>query len=189
MSKVVSRSILGLLALGGGALWLSVGTVAAPTDAEAFKKKMTAITEFRGRPGDQPRRTTVSETEVNAYLASDSHEQLPAGVVEPQVGILGTGRITGRAVVDLDQLRKDKKVTSPFDPASYLTGRLPVSVTGVLKTNKGQGQFDVESATVGGLPVPKRVLQEIVSYYSRSADSPTGVSLDSQFALPAKIQE
>ena len=162
---------------------------ASPKDAESLKKKIAAITELGTRPAAQPRRTTVTENEVNAYLAFESRDQLPSGIVEPSIGILGTGRVTGRAVVDLDALRRERKATGPFDPASYLTGRLPLSVTGVLKTSEGMGQFEVESATVAGVPVPKRTLQEIVSYYSRTPDSPDGISLDAPFSLPARIRE
>src|SRR5439155_19139739 len=34
------------------------------------------------------------------------------------------------------------------------------------------------SASVGGVPVPKLLLQEIVSYYSRTAQNPAGINLD-----------
>jgi hypothetical protein len=37
--------------------------------------------------------------------------------------------------------------------------------------------------------VPKLILQEIVSYYSRSAQKPAGIGLDDPFELPAKIRE
>ncbi len=126
---------------------------------------------------------------MNSYLIYDAHEQLPAGVVEPSVTILGTGRVSGRAVVDLDAVRKQKAPTSLLDPMNYLTGRLPVTATGVLKTSNGVGRFELESAHVSSIPIPKMLLQEIVSYYSRTPDNPSGISLDDPFALPARIRE
>jgi hypothetical protein len=135
------------------------------------------------------RRTTVTENELNAYLVYDAQEQLPVGVVEPSVNILGTGRISGRAVVDLDAVRKQRASSSLFDPTSYLRGRLPVMATGTLSTNNGTGQFQLESASVGGIPIPKVFLQEIVSYYSRTPDNPGGIALEDPFALPARIRE
>ncbi len=36
--------------------------------------------------------------------------------------------------------------------------------------------------------MPKRLLQEILSYYTRSAEYPNGVNLDDQFTLPAQIR-
>jgi hypothetical protein len=72
---------------------------------------------------------------------------------------------------------------------NYLTGRLPVTATGVLKTSNGVGRFELESAHVSSIPIPKMLLQEIVSYYSRTPDNPSGISLDDPFALPARIRE
>ncbi len=158
-------------------------------DADALKQKVAAIAAFGERPSRQARRTTVTETEVNAYLVYDAHSDLPVGVVEPWVTIVGTGRVSGRAVVDLDAVRKDKKPTSMLDPMNYLTGRLPITATGVLTTSNGVGRFALESAAVSGIPIPKMVLQEIVSYYSRTPQKPAGIGLDDPFELPSRIRE
>jgi hypothetical protein len=158
-------------------------------DAETLRQKVAVINEHGQRDARQPRRTTITENEVNSYLVFDAGQQLPTGVVEPSVSILGTGRLFGRAVVDLDAVRKSRASTSLFDPTNYLTGRLPVTATGTLKTSEGMGWFQLESATVGGVPVPKLLLQEIVSYYSRTPDKPSGIGLDDPFALPARIRE
>ena len=68
-------------------------------------------------------------------------------------------------------------------------GRVPLNVVGILHTRDGIGRFELQSADVGGVPLPKTLLQELVSYYSRSADNPEGVSLDDTFSLPAKIRQ
>jgi hypothetical protein len=111
------------------------------------------------------------------------------GVVDPTVTIVGPGRLSGRAVVDLDAVRKQKAPTSLLDPMNYLMGRLAVSAVGTLKTADGVGRFALESASVGSVPIPKILLQEIVSYYSRTPEKPGGISLDDPFALPARIRE
>jgi hypothetical protein len=105
------------------------------------------------------------------------------------VAIIGTGRLSGQAVVDLDEVRKQRSHTGFFDPVSYLGGRLPIVATGILTTSEGVGRFQLESAAVSGVPIPKRVLQEIVSVYSRTPQSPSGISLDDPFELPARIRE
>jgi hypothetical protein len=178
--------------LAGGAL---IGGVVradvrvSKRDAELLKQKVAAINAHSERATKQPLRTTVTESEVNAYLTYDAHEQLPAGVVEPAVTILGTGRVSGRAVVDLDAVRKEKKPTSLLDPMNYLSGRLPVDATGVHTTKEGVGHVHLESANVSGVPIPKMLLQEIVSYYSRTKENPSGIGIDDPFALPARIRE
>ena len=46
-----------------------------------------------------------------------------------------------------------------------------------------------ESAAIGRLPVPKIILQEIVSYYSRTPENPSGLDIEEPFMLPARVQE
>jgi len=182
-------------------LVMFIGAVAAATlaarganpvskrDAEVLKQKVATITTLGASPVTKARRTTVTENELNAYLAYDAHQDLPPGVVEPSITILGTGRVSGRAVVDLDSVRKSRSATSMLDPMSYLSGRLPITATGTLTTSNGVGQFQLESAAVSGVPVPKMILQEIVTYYSRTPLNPAGIGLDDSFALPARIRE
>jgi hypothetical protein len=176
-------------ALIAAAAFLSADQRSSKRDADLLKQKVATITAFGDRPSKQIRRTSVTESEVNAYLGYDGRSQLPVGVVDPAVSILGTGRLSGRAVVDLDAVRRAKASQSWFDPTNYLTGKLPVTATGRLQTSNGVGRFELESASVGGVPVPKLLLQEIVSHYSRSAQNPSGINLDDPFALPARIRE
>ena len=183
------RLVAGVCALAclGGVVRADVS--ASRRDATQLKQKIAAITAHAGKPTNQPLRTTVTEGEVNSYIVYEAREQLPTGVVDPYVAILGSGRVSGRAVVDLDAVRKQKKPTSLLDPMNYLMGKLPVTATGVLKTSNGVGRFELESAAISRVPVPKILLQEIVSYYSRTAENPAGISLDDSFALPARIRE
>jgi len=158
-------------------------------DAALLKQKVATINAHAERATRQARRTTVTENEVNSYLVFDAREQLPTGVVEPAISILGGGRVMARAVVDLDAVRRQKNPTSLLDPMNYLMGRLPVSATGLLKTSQGVGHIEFESAAISRLPIPKFLLQEIVSYYSRTDQNPAGINLDDPFALPARIRE
>ena len=89
------------------------------------------------------------------------------GIVEPTINALGEGRVGGRAVVDLDAVRKQKQ-RGWLDPLGYMTGRLPITATGRLATKEGVGTFMLESAEVSGVTIPKTVLQELLSYYSRT---------------------
>jgi hypothetical protein len=162
---------------------------ASRRDAAALKQKIAAITAQADKPAKQQRRTTVTEGEVNSYIAFEAREQVPTGVVDPYITILGGGRVSGRAIVDLDAVRKQKNPTSLLDPMNYLMGRLPVTATGMLRTTNGVGRFELESAAVSRVPVPKLLLQEIVSYYSRTPQNPAGINLDDPFELPARIRE
>jgi hypothetical protein len=185
------------IALATSALVVTLGAAAdspsAPAvsrhDADLMKQKVATINRLGEKPLKERRKTTVTEKELNAYLALEAISDLPKGVVNPTVSILGDGRLSGRAVVDLDAVRKESPPRSLLDPKNLLIGRLPIAATGVLTTSNGVGRFELESASVGGLPLPKFLLQEILSYYSRSAERPGGLSLDDPFALPVRIRE
>ena len=180
-----------LCALVAATAW-SAGQDLTNREADTMEQKVSAVTK-RGeaKPGAasaKPMRTSFTERELNAYLKFKAHAQLPEGVLDPQVTIAGDRRLTGHAIVDLDAVRKSKERTW-LDPVAYLSGSVEVNATGILQTSNGKGTFQLESATVGSVPIPKSLLQELVSYYSRSSDLPGGFDLDKPFDLPANIRE
>ena len=94
--------------------------------------------------------TQITDDELNAYFKYNAQEQIPVGIVEPTLNALGDGRVGGRAVVDLDAVRKQKQ-RGWLDPMGYLTGRLPLTATGRLITKDGVGPFQLESAEISGV--------------------------------------
>src|SRR5438477_1456529 len=102
--------VMRVTAFAAVAMLLTTSTLAqvraTKRDALTMKQKVAAIAAHGERPTTQGRRTTVTESEVNSYLTYELGTDLPIGVVQPSVSVLGTGRITGRAVVDLDAVRK-----------------------------------------------------------------------------------
>lgn len=172
---------------------VSVGAQARLTreDATRFQSKLGKIV-LQGKTAPlksaQPRPTTVTDVELNAYLRFSAGSQVPVGVLEPTLNALGNGRVSGRAIVDLDVVRKQKQ-RGWLDPLGYLSGRLPVTAAGTLTTRDGTGQFQLQSAEISGVTVPKAVLQELLSFYSRSAENPNGIDMDEPFELPSRIRE
>jgi len=187
MRRRVLTASLAVLLLAAAAPRADIRT--SRKDAALLREKVATITAHGEKAVKQPRKTILTENEVNSYLVYDAKEQLPVGVVDPWLSAVGPGRVSGRAVVDLDAVRKARNATSLLDPMNYLFGRLPVTATGTLKTANGVGRFELESASVGSVPIPKMLLQEIISYYSRTKENPSGLSLDDPFALPARIRE
>lgn len=182
-------------------VWLlGVAILAAPLagqgrlskeDADRFQSKLTKIVAYGNAPAAKSTKsqsTPVTDSEVNSYFKYLAADQIPTGIVEPTLNAMGGGRVAGRAVVDLDAVRTQKK-RGWLDPLGYLTGRLPVTASGVLVTKEGKGQFQLQSAEISGVTVPKSVLQELLSYYSKSRENPEGINMDAPFELPAKIRE
>lgn len=167
--------------------------VVSRVDGQRMRAKVVAIEERaslleRVRTAAAATATVVSEREVNSYLVYEAGAQMPVGLAEPRIGILGDGRLVGTALVDLDAVKAHRKASGWLDPFSYLSGRMPVAVSGRLSTGGGLARFDLESARISGIPIPKTLIQEIVAFYSRTPTTPHGVSLDDTFVLPARIR-
>jgi hypothetical protein len=165
-------------------------------DAARLREKVAAIEQHAAVASNGPtprlsasKSTVVSEREVNSYLAFDAGAQIPVGITGPRVTILDDRRLAATALVDLDAVRANHKSTGWLDPVNYVSGRLPVVVSGRLETVEGVARFDLESASVSNIPIPKTLVQEIVSYYSRTPQNPRGLNLDDSFLLPAGIRQ
>jgi hypothetical protein len=162
-------------------------------DAAKFAAKLETINKNAVIPPKaaktkSARTTQVTDNEVNAYLKYLAGAQVPVGIIEPMLHAAGNGLVTGRAMVDLDAVRTQKK-RGWTDPLGYLMGRLPVTAAGTLTTQNGVGKFELKSAEISGVTVPKSLLQELLSYYSRTPENPSGIDMDAPFQLPTAIRE
>lgn len=184
------RSVIGLLALVF-AVTPALGERQAPSreDAARLRSKIEAISRHAVSSRSAPLVTTVTEQEVNAYLAYDAADQLPTGLTEPRITVLADGSLSGTAVVDLDAVRQQRQSRGWLDPLNYFTGRVPVAVSGRLDATGGMARFALGTAKIGGVPVPRIVVQELVTFYSRTESNPRGLSLDDPYPLPARIQQ
>lgn len=186
---VVRTVLTSIIAVG-----LAAGAIAAiePTsrlDAARLQAKIDRISKHASGQKSAGLRTPITEAELNSYLRYELGDSLPTGVTEPSVTLPGNNRVSGRALVDLTQVAQSRKSSGALDPFNFLGGSFPLAVNGILKTRAGVATFALESASISGVPVPAWMLQEIVSYYSKSANAPQGVSIARPFPLPAGIRE
>jgi hypothetical protein len=171
---------------------VATGSVRAAVEsrqaADSLSQKVAAITDRASQRKPQPATVTVSEDELNSWFVFRSARYLPVGVTKPSIQLLGGGTLKGMATVDLESMARRRTSGSLLNPLSYISGRVPVAVTGILSAKDGMGRFDVQSSEVAGIPVPAVIVQELVSYYATSPESPDGIRLDEPFALPANIR-
>jgi hypothetical protein len=208
-ASLPSRVLL-LLTLTGGSLFAQAPGEARFTQAESesFVRKMTLIerngtgapagtasTASTARTRPTPtvpagqRLTPITERELNAYFRYDMRDYFPTGVSEPLLRIVGDGKVIAYAVVDLDAVRNAQSDSGWLNPMRFLSGRLPVTASGVIEAQHGTARFLLDSVDVSGVPVPKSLLQQVVSFYSRTTENPQGLNLDDAIDLPAGIRE
>ena len=192
VSRPRLAAVIATLAVAGATATLSARLT--KQEADQFSAKLNRIVQTGNAKAVKTAKpvatqtTQITDNELNAYFKYNAKDQIPVGIVEPTINALGEGRVGGRAVVDLDAVRKQKQ-RGWLDPLGYMTGRLPITATGRLATKEGVGTFTLESAEVSGVTIPKTVLQELLSYYSRTAENPSGINMDDPFQLPARIRE
>jgi hypothetical protein len=162
--------------------------VLTPQLADAFAKKVVLVQDQAGQKAAKDRPTTFTQAETNSYLKFQAGDLLPVGLTQPEISMLGEGKVSGKAIVDLDIVRQKQGSGGWFDPTSYLTGKLPVTASGRIVTWDGKGRFELTSAEVSGLPIPKSFLNQMVNFFTRTADNPKGSTLDDTFELPANIR-
>lgn len=185
------RLIAGLLAIAATGLLQAQGQDLTKAESTAMEKKLAAIIERGARapaPAAQPLKTPISERELNAYLKFSQQVQMPPGLASPIFTIADGNRVAAKAMLNLDALRKSKP-RGWTDPLGYVSGSVEVAVSGLLYASKGRGVFQLQSATLGGVSLPKALLQEIVSFYTKTPEHPNGWDMDSPFDLPQKIRQ
>ena len=188
MSRVVL--FVGLF-VGLPALLLTAASQApqdrSKADADLMRKKLATIVargEQKTTSKPSPLRTTFTDREANAYFKVDGPDFLPPGVLSPEVTIDEGGKVSARATVDLDKALQP----SVFNPLSWFGGKTEVTAFGTVRGENGMGQLQIERATLSGVAIPKTVLQQVVSYYTRSPEMPNGFNIDEPFELPSKIR-
>lgn len=178
----IAAALLTVAMAGGAAPHLS------REQGDNLARKIESIQQNAASSPVRPRTTRFSEAEVNSYLAFNLRDNMPRGLAKPQLQLIGEGRLAGRVYVDLDEFKRSRQSGGLMDPFSYISGQVPVTARGILRSKDGTGEFQLVAAELHGVPLPKPLVQELVSYFSRTPERPNGFHLDEPFPLPAKIR-
>ena len=156
----------------------------APSEGQRLAETLDAIVGHSGAPESPARTITLTERGINAYLRFQGADLLPPAIGEPRMRLLDDGRLSARALIDLDRLRAERP-RGPLDPLRYLGGQVEVVAVGALRASAGVGQFEIESVHVESVPVPVVLLVEAVRAHRGSG----GFDLTAPFRLPYGIEE
>ena len=179
-----------LIAVAALALAPASAQDASRAESAAMASKIARMQEIASHPRPpkaEPVRTAFTDGEMNAYLKVEGPSFLPKGITDPHVSTGEAGRVTARALIDLDAVRLSQQ-RGLLDPLAFVRGSVEVVATGFVVASNGTGTASFESATIAGIPVPKRVAEELLRFYTRTPERPQGFSLDDTFELPARIR-
>jgi hypothetical protein len=155
---------------------------------DSLARKIESINQNAAVEPSRSKTTQASELEINSFLAFNVKDKIPRGLTNPQIQLTGDGQVSGRVYVDLDEFKRQRSSGGMIDPFNYIAGQVPVNARGILRTKEGVGQFQLTAADIHGVPLPKPLVQELVSFFSRTQERPNGFNIDEPFNLPAKIR-
>jgi hypothetical protein len=149
--------------------------------AAGFERKLNHLKNNGQLRHPDPTPTVFTEEEINAYLAS-SKLKLPAGV-ESVIFHEEPGVVTATLRVDFDKLKDGQISGNPL--LSIFAGTHAVVGRAHAQGSDGKGFVDVDSVSFDQIEIPRVVLELFVEKYLRLRYPQVG--LDSEFALPARI--
>ena len=130
-------------------------------DYLSAKHKFELIESDKLRPGS---RVTLTQPELNAYVATEVTQYAPQGVRDPKVE-LSEGSATGAALVDFVKLRQAAGKPPGWLMTRILAGEHPVRVTARIVSGSGRATVEVESVDISGFTVDGKMLDYLIENY------------------------
>lgn len=182
---MITRTPIPLILFVACVASLLAATSGAPQNAgspvDSMERKLQYVQQNGAQATPDPKPTEFTEQEVNAYVAS-GRVKLPVGVqsvrFEGQPNV-----IRGIARVDFDQLKAGRNSSNPL--LSVFSGVHDVLVVAQARGVNHMGYVEVQSVSLDDVEIPRFVLQVFVQKYLQPKYP--NVGLNSQFALPAKV--
>jgi hypothetical protein len=145
-------------------LLLATIAVASRTDYLNIKRKFDTIEQKKVRPGS---RISISEVELNAYVAAELPKVAPPGVRRPEVVLRGDNIATGKALIDFVKLRSAQGKPPGWLIRKLLEGEHEVAVTTRVRSGGGTATVDLEEVEIGGIPISGSALDFVIRNYLR----------------------
>lgn len=183
------RGVLTIIWVLSAAVSVTSALDISKEQGDRLERKIEEIAKNGSTEPVRPKKILMPEVEVNSYINFNVKEKIPRGLANPQISGLGNGNLAGRIFVDLDEFKRQRGSGGIMDPLNYISGQVPLTARGVLRAAGGKGQFQLISAEIHRIPIPKALVQELVTFFSRTQENPRGINIDEPFNLPAKIRE
>jgi hypothetical protein len=140
-------------------LWIALAsaTLLAGTaaDYQSAKRKMDILQNDKAKPGSRVEFTTA---ELNAY----ADQELPPGVRNTKLKIVGPGIATGSALVDFGKVRRSQGHPPGWLMSKILDGERPVTVTARISSANGRATVNVQSVEISGLTIDGGTLSFLI---------------------------
>jgi hypothetical protein len=157
------------------------GSAPGSDPAASMERKLEHLRSNSQLRHPDPSPTLFTEEEINAYFASGKLK-FPAGV-ESVIFEEEPGIVTATLRVDFDKVEGERNSGNPR--LSVFAGTHDAAGRAHAHGSHGKGFVDIDSVSLDNVEIPRFVLQLFVEKYLRPRYPAVG--LDSEFALPARI--
>ena len=132
--RIGSVVLLAAIACGSS----SAAAIVSREAGDRLQFKLEAMTQGGASHPPSRRMTTITEGELNSYLAFNAKEKIPRGLSQPDIRMLDRGQLTGSVFVDIDEYKRVNPPKGFTDPLTYVFGRVPVTARGTLRSYAGR---------------------------------------------------
>ncbi len=154
---------------------LGPSPVRSPFDQEAQAEKverlLLQLEKDHNSGRGSPQSYTLTEAELNAYLADQSRKQDWRGLESLSIE-LREGSFLAQLIVNTDQLEIEGNQMEMNLIRALFRGRQDLRVDGTFFAQEGMAYFRINKAHLSGTPVPSPVLNGILSWIGRSQEPP-----------------
>lgn len=131
------------------------------SDYLSIQRKFDLIENDRLAPGT---RVVLTSRELNAYAAAEAAQYGAGGVRDPRLE-LGTGTVTGAALIDFLKLRQAEGKSPGWVMSKLLAGERPVRVTVRIQSGGGRARVDVQSVEISGATIDGKTLDFLIENF------------------------
>jgi hypothetical protein len=173
------------LALATAALAQNAGSETSRMQAaaaDAMQRKIDFIKANAEGKRIDPRPTTFTQNEINAYFAERRVPKMPDGVKSARF-VLTPGTVTAYARIDFDEITKNARSRNPL--LSIFSGEHDVEVVADASGKNGMTQVVVRSVVLDGLSIPKMALEMFIERWVNPKYP--NIKLDGEYKLPTRL--
>src|SRR5438876_7260291 len=149
--------------------------------ADTMQKKIDFIKANSEASRVDPRPTTFTQNEINAYFA-ERRVKMPDGVKSVRFA-LTSGSVTAYTRVDFDEITASSRSRHPL--LAIFSGMHDVQVVADASGEGGMTHVNVRSVVLDGLSIPHMALEMFIEKWVNPKYP--SIKLDGEYKLPARI--
>lgn len=156
--------------------------------ASPATKKFDRVAEQleRGRRANRKVTATLTENDLNAYLAENLRETGRQGVNSIRLSLLPDNYISSFTVIDFDAVERWRPGTVPMLLRPVLRGRKAIQVDARFRAEGGKFTYQIEKGLFEKIPIPPSLMEKVIEIVA--SRQPERYDVNRPIPLPPNVQ-